>query len=69
MKITDNGKGFDVAAAKNNKDIRRMAGLKNFETRAKLINAELSIISFPKKGTTINIRIPIKQHQHEKRND
>lgn len=69
MKITDNGKGFDVAAAKNKKEIRRMSGLKNFETRAKLINAELSIISFPTKGTTINIRIPIKQNQHEKRND
>ncbi|MEY3921251.1 MAG: hypothetical protein RL634_1012, partial [Bacteroidota bacterium] len=69
MKITDNGKGFDVEAAKNKKEIRRMAGLKNFETRAKLINAELSIISFPTKGTTINIRIPIKQNQHEKRND
>ena len=69
MKITDNGKGFDVAETKKKKEIRRMAGLKNFETRAKLINAELSIISFPSKGTTINIRIPIKQNQHEKRND
>ncbi len=46
-----------------------MAGLKNFETRAKLINASVDIISFPNVGTTINVNIPIKQTQHEKRND
>ena len=69
MKITDNGKGFDVEKTKNKKEIRRMAGLKNFETRAKLINANVDIISFPNVGTTINVIIPIKQTQHEKRND
>lgn len=69
MKITDNGRGFDVELIKNKNEIRKMSGLKNFENRAKLINAEVSIISFPLKGTTINVTIPFKHIQHEKRSD
>lgn len=66
MKITDDGKGFDVDAVRKNKEIRKMSGLKNLETRAQLINATFEIISFPKVGTTINIKIPIKKNQDEK---
>jgi signal transduction histidine kinase len=60
MKITDNGKGFDVEEAKNKKEIRKMSGLKNFYTRAKIIGAELNITSMKGIGTTIHIKIPIK---------
>jgi signal transduction histidine kinase len=66
MKITDDGNGFDVDAVRSNKEIRKMSGLKNLETRAQLINATFEIISFPKVGTTINIKIPIKKNQDEK---
>ncbi len=66
MKITDNGKGFDVQVARNKKEIRKMSGLKNLETRAQLINASFEIISFPQVGTTINIKLPIKTNQDEK---
>ena len=60
MKITDNGRGFDVEATKNKKEIRKMSGLKNFYTRAELIGAELNITSVKEVGTTIHIKIPIK---------
>ncbi len=66
MKITDDGNGFDIDAVRSNKEIRKMSGLKNLETRAQLINATFEIISFPKVGTTINIKIPIKKNQDEK---
>jgi len=66
MKIIDDGNGFDVDAVRSNKEIRKMSGLKNLETRAQLINATFEIISFPKVGTTINIKIPIKKNQDEK---
>ena len=66
MKITDDGNGFDIDAVRSNREIRKMSGLKNLETRAQLINATFEIISFPKVGTTINIKIPIKKNQDEK---
>lgn len=69
MKITDNGKGFDLNEVKKRKEIRKMSGLKNLEIRAELISARLEIVSYPKVGTTINIYIPIKINQHEKGND
>lgn len=69
LKVVDNGKGFDVNAAREKKEIRKMSGLKNFESRAKLIGASFEIISVPGTGTTINIKIPLKSNQHEKRND
>lgn len=59
MKITDNGKGFNVEEAKNKKEIRKMSGLKNFYTRAKIIGAELNITSVKGIGTTIHIKTPI----------
>jgi len=60
MKITDNGKGFNVEETKSKKEIRKMSGLNNFYTRAKLIGAELNITSMKGIGTTIHIKIPIK---------
>lgn len=66
MKISDNGIGFDVEAVRNKKEIRKMSGLKNLETRAKLIHATFEIISYPSVGTTINIKIPFKKNQDEK---
>jgi two-component system NarL family sensor kinase len=61
IKITDNGKGFNVEEAKNKKEIRKMSGLNNFYTRAKIIGAELNITSMSGVGTTIHIKIPIKK--------
>jgi signal transduction histidine kinase len=59
MKITDNGKGFDVTATLGKNELRKMAGLKNFYTRAKMIGAEVNITSVKNIGTTIHIKKPI----------
>jgi len=60
MKIIDNGRGFNVDEMKNKKEIRKMAGLKNFYTRSELIGAEVNITSMLGIGTTIHIKAPIK---------
>jgi len=60
MKITDNGKGFNVEETKSKKEIRKMSGLNNFYNRAELIGAQLNITSMKGIGTTIHIKIPIK---------
>jgi len=59
MKITDNGKGFDKEKTLEKKELRKMAGLKNFYTRAKMIGAEVNITSVKNVGTTIHIKKPI----------
>jgi len=59
MKITDNGKGFDKEKTLEKKELRKMAGLKNFYTRAKMIGAEVNITSVINVGTTIHIKKPI----------
>ena len=59
MKITDNGKGFDVKGTLGKNELRKMAGLKNFYTRAKMIGAEVNITSVINIGTTIHIKKPI----------
>jgi len=59
MKITDNGKGFDVKGTLKKNELRKMAGLKNFYTRAKMIGAEVNITSVINIGTTIHIKKPI----------
>jgi signal transduction histidine kinase len=56
MKITDNGKGFNVDDTLGKNELRKMAGLKNFNTRAKMIGAELKITSVENVGTTIHIK-------------
>jgi signal transduction histidine kinase len=61
MKITDNGKGFNVEETRSKKEIRKMSGLNNFYSRAKLIGAELNITSMKGVGTTIHIKKPIKK--------
>lgn len=51
--ITDDGKGFDVNANSGG------SGLRNIKTRASLIEAALSIVSQPGKGTSIEIKVPL----------
>ncbi|OSY88730.1 histidine kinase [Tenacibaculum holothuriorum] len=52
LKITaqDNGVGFEMK-----KVLLKGIGLQNIKTRAKLINAEAELKSFPEKGTTLTI--------------
>ncbi|HEY0652693.1 MAG TPA: ATP-binding protein [Chryseosolibacter sp.] len=53
LACTDDGQGFDIHESKDEKS----SGLMNLRSRAKLINAELHILSSPMNGTTISIEL------------
>ncbi|MGL6269108.1 MAG: sensor histidine kinase, partial [Chitinophagaceae bacterium] len=54
LELNDDGAGFDVTVKKQSGG----AGLRNLETRAKLINAQLIMESIPGKGTRVRIELP-----------
>jgi len=53
MRITDNGKGFDPQVSYSGN------GLKNMRSRAAQLHGELHLDSFPGKGTTIRLTLPL----------
>jgi len=55
--VSDEGKGFDVAAVKENRGI----GLITMQERVSLVDGELRIESQPGNGTTIHARVPIAE--------
>lgn len=57
VKIKDYGKGFDY---NENSELKNTLGMKTLQERAKILNAELRITSVPAKGTTIYLKIPLK---------
>lgn len=54
--ISDNGKGFNTEITGTN----RQAGLKNMETRIKILNGNMHINSQPGKGTILSFTIPFE---------
>lgn len=66
MKISDDGRGFDLEATKARRGLRRMAGLKNLEDRVRSIAGELDMFSMHGVGTTINIKLPINERTKRK---
>ena len=58
LKISDDGKGFNIEEKMKVKEIRKMSGLKNIKQRAEIIGAETHIYSTINIGTTIHIKIP-----------
>jgi len=61
MKIRDDGVGFDVQEKKDSGSGSSGLGLKSMRNRAKMIGADLAIESEPGKGTTISIKVPLRQ--------
>jgi signal transduction histidine kinase len=51
MEFKDNGKGFDMA------NVKHGYGLKNLESRVKLINGEINIYTKPESGSITIIRV------------
>lgn len=56
--IGDNGKGFTIQENLNHP--KTAAGLKNMETRTRMIGGEMLIKSLTGQGTTIRLNIPLK---------
>lgn len=63
LEIIDNGVGFDVQAVTQNYDKRSSSslGMVNLRERAELVNGVLQIDSKPKKGTKIQVFIPLTE--------
>ncbi|GGD58379.1 HAMP domain-containing sensor histidine kinase [Paenibacillus nasutitermitis] len=62
LKITDNGIGFDANAVKSSS-----FGLKTVQERAHEIGGVATIVSFPGKGTQLEVKVPIIDHGEERR--
>ena len=60
LTIADNGKGFDYSLI----DHAEGSGLRNMQSRSKLIGADWQLDSQPGKGTQIHITIP-SNHEHD----
>jgi signal transduction histidine kinase len=54
MQVTDNGKGFNIVKSSSGN------GLKNMQSRAEQMKAELHILSIPETGTTIAVQLDPK---------
>jgi len=59
LEIRDDGQGFDERTA------TRGMGLSNMWQRAHSLQGQLDINSIPGQGTTIQVEIPLAEHQHE----
>lgn len=55
VNISDNGKGFD----QTNRENKNQAGLRNMETRTKILSGEMNICSRPGTGTSLTFNIPL----------
>lgn len=63
LEIADNGVGFDVQAMTETYDKRSSSslGMVNLRERAELVNGLLQIDSAPKKGTKVQVYIPLTE--------
>ncbi len=55
LTYTDNGKGFDQSEMKNNG-----LGLRNLESRVKMIGGSYSLVTSPRNGVRVEIRVPLR---------
>jgi signal transduction histidine kinase len=62
LRIGDNGIGFDPVLLKKNE---KSFGLKNIQSRLELLEATYYIESYPNKGTTYRIKIPLSSLKHQ----
>lgn len=62
LAITDDGKGMDLTQLPAN---NAGLGTRNMQSRAQLIGAGFDLTSYPGKGTSINIFLPVESNTHE----
>jgi len=58
LKIQDDGRGFDPNAVKPATQGRGGIGLTNIRERAALLGGTCEMVTAPRQGTTINVRVP-----------
>ena len=59
--VRDDGKGFDVAAARKRAAAGASMGLLSMEERVSIAGGQLTIESVPGQGTTVRARFPLSQ--------
>ncbi|MEA3231596.1 MAG: PAS domain S-box protein [Thermodesulfobacteriota bacterium] len=70
LRIEDNGRGFDVERRLEAATNEKRMGLRSMEERTCLLEGEMTVESFPLKGTKIFIKIPQKKGKYgTKEND
>lgn len=65
LRIEDDGKGFDMQARENQLDSERRMGLRSMKERVKLLQGQMTIQSYPMKGTKILIKFPFKEDEND----
>jgi PAS domain S-box-containing protein len=65
LRIEDDGKGFDMQAREHQLDSEKRMGLRSMKERVKLLQGQMTIQSYPMKGTKIFIRFPFKEDANE----
>ncbi|MEI2419301.1 ATP-binding protein, partial [Arthrospira platensis SPKY2] len=61
MTVVDDGNGFDVELARRRMLLGQSTGLLGMEERARLVDGALDIVSETGGGTTVRVRLPIKE--------
>jgi signal transduction histidine kinase len=61
LEVEDDGIGFDVASVHKSYDKRGSLGMVNLRERTELVNGLLNIDSAPRKGTRIQVYIPLSE--------
>jgi len=64
LAISDDGRGFDPAAALSRSVNREHFGLHGIQERARALSGDCEIISQPNAGARIMIQLPVNSHQH-----
>jgi len=59
LKVTDNGKGFDLQIMQSPNSFGKPLGLWGMQERIRILEGEVDIQTTPGKGTTINVRVPM----------
>jgi signal transduction histidine kinase len=64
LRITDNGRGFDVEKRLASITSEKRMGLRSMQERVSLLGATMSVQSMPMHGTKIFIRLPYGEDFH-----
>jgi two-component system sensor histidine kinase UhpB len=59
--VRDDGIGFDLEAARTQAVQGKGLGLLGMEERVRLLGGQLEIVTAPRKGTEIRVRLPLRE--------
>jgi PAS domain S-box-containing protein len=66
LKVQDNGRGFDPSAVKAARGVEGGIGLSSLRERAAALGGTCEVVSNPRQGTSINVRVPLPKDRRGK---